>query len=1222
MNGSPREKDGKSLSLLHHAAATGNLQKLKISLKLLRSGVNSTAGSLAQTALHKSAKYGHIKCALYLLEAGADIEFRDAEGRTALAIAAFFGEMEMVKLLISNGANVDSQDNKKKNIVMHALYSLRPGEGKSPKGGQHEESQLELIKNKEALRLVKYLTIECNANLELLDNSNNTVVHVACRHRRADCLEFLVMRVPGQVLARNCRQELPLHFACTADLGGFNDCACVEVLLKHGGLKKTNEMKNEKGKTPLDLAALTGCEQEVSIIFIRYILVELAKHCSTCTTVMTAAERGHRSCLEFVLPYLSSVNKIFNDVGESLLYVCVERAHLPCVKYLVEELDADVNLKNDDLKAPVHAAAERKNVLMIKYLVAHGANIDVFGGKLDKTPLQIAMESGSDEFVADMLDEKINANPGFNNGVDLSMLHIACQRNNNTKVVSMLLESKKTNMMTLDSHAQTPLMYVVSKAGKAAFATVKLLIDFYAENSSEQELKAYVDTADLDGNTALHYCAFHHHFECLKYLIEMANANPLMMNDRHLHPIHIAVRSEDNECIRFLVLNKGMPVVSDLVDNRWATPYEVVMQGSEAYLCLQDVVQTPLKDCECKDVWNAARLGHIKCLREVLPFWDHRCIDEEKDEKKGNSMFELALENGHFECVKLIVDDMRANIYNSRTLQLAIGHVKDPRFIRFFLDKGVDVNGEFVDDSKGTKLLPIHKAAGLGMTSYVCLLLDHNAPIDSRNAQGRTAIHYAAMYDHPHTLKVLLERKATVDAVDTTGFKGIHLAAKYDNVEALKFLMKKDFDIQDDENYSQIYSLAGDECKKWLTVVEANVKQKVKNTENIVDFNEKHFRSFIATENALFLESIDALKVEQDNIIRDRNGHIREAFEKRLNMLKDATVAKAEKLSENTKAELFTMTNQLQSEKDRFDERSFKLRFEEEEENPEVLSYDPDVDLVDEMSVCMDSFYLETKPSAVKHTCRLKFIQLRQGFKSYVKQTMYETKKKASKFNEGETMTTLRRDMLATREFKMNEHLKKIENERQYLVKAMLDDINAEERSQKEARQRIIAQAFVSSTSVDDVNLDDVGRRAEEETGFTLEDIGGMEDYIKSMVALDENTVDEFPLDPDMGFEFNVRELIDMSEVDFSNMYEYLRTLVNEILNYDVINPPYEFDDEEGPNAKSEDEKYLDPDQEMGEENAAGSAAGDSAVSPDQVVPANTVNHLYGAPSSISSTPL
>lgn len=57
----------------------------------------------------------------YYLEKGADIDYRNENGETALLWAASGGNEEMVKFLIEKGADVNSSDNTGKTVLMEAV---------------------------------------------------------------------------------------------------------------------------------------------------------------------------------------------------------------------------------------------------------------------------------------------------------------------------------------------------------------------------------------------------------------------------------------------------------------------------------------------------------------------------------------------------------------------------------------------------------------------------------------------------------------------------------------------------------------------------------------------------------------------------------------------------------------------------------------------------------------------------------------------------------------------------------------------------------------------------------------------------------------------------------------------------------------------------------------------------------------------------------------------
>ena len=62
--------------------------------------VNVRATQHGQTALMLAVSHGRLNMAKLLVEAGADINIRDEDGSTALMCAAEHGHMELVKFLL------------------------------------------------------------------------------------------------------------------------------------------------------------------------------------------------------------------------------------------------------------------------------------------------------------------------------------------------------------------------------------------------------------------------------------------------------------------------------------------------------------------------------------------------------------------------------------------------------------------------------------------------------------------------------------------------------------------------------------------------------------------------------------------------------------------------------------------------------------------------------------------------------------------------------------------------------------------------------------------------------------------------------------------------------------------------------------------------------------------------------------------------------------------
>lgn len=95
---------------IHAAVISGDLKSVK---ELIASGtdINQKEPASGSSPLLTAALFGHTEIARALLEAGAEINFRNNDGSTALHTAAFFCRDEIVKLLLENGADKSIRNN-------------------------------------------------------------------------------------------------------------------------------------------------------------------------------------------------------------------------------------------------------------------------------------------------------------------------------------------------------------------------------------------------------------------------------------------------------------------------------------------------------------------------------------------------------------------------------------------------------------------------------------------------------------------------------------------------------------------------------------------------------------------------------------------------------------------------------------------------------------------------------------------------------------------------------------------------------------------------------------------------------------------------------------------------------------------------------------------------------------------------------------------------------
>jgi ankyrin repeat protein len=97
--------------VIHDAAQTGDLAKVKSLLKNNPNLVNSTDEMFGNTPLQVAAMYGHKDVAELLLANKAAVNARNKSGQTPLHWAAYGGYKDVADLLLANGADVNATDN-------------------------------------------------------------------------------------------------------------------------------------------------------------------------------------------------------------------------------------------------------------------------------------------------------------------------------------------------------------------------------------------------------------------------------------------------------------------------------------------------------------------------------------------------------------------------------------------------------------------------------------------------------------------------------------------------------------------------------------------------------------------------------------------------------------------------------------------------------------------------------------------------------------------------------------------------------------------------------------------------------------------------------------------------------------------------------------------------------------------------------------------------------
>lgn len=164
-----------------------------------------------------------------------ELEERNEEGHTLLAIAALRGQYECVGEMLSFGANPDLA---RKPPVLHAAL-----QASALPGSQSEETLREAVKQ----------LIEHGAMPDEADDDWQTPVHYACSLATTGCLEDILARGGDRAVDHQDREgRAPLHVCAALDKPKH-----ARVLLGAGAWAFTQEVN---GRTPLHVGAREGTE--------------------------------------------------------------------------------------------------------------------------------------------------------------------------------------------------------------------------------------------------------------------------------------------------------------------------------------------------------------------------------------------------------------------------------------------------------------------------------------------------------------------------------------------------------------------------------------------------------------------------------------------------------------------------------------------------------------------------------------------------------------------------------------------------------------------------------------------------------------------------------------------------------------------------------------------------------------------------------------------------
>jgi ankyrin repeat protein len=287
--------------------------------------------------IHLVAHFGSRKTMSALLAQGADVDARHAGGRTPLMDAACRGRVEMVRMLLQNGANLFCHDNMGLTAMDHAVY-------------RRHIPVIKILYRAHPLLSFQRTTFQAAA---LLGDKDAVLKYlVAEPNRMPDALYGAAWAGKTPIMAALLQNGGNIHQTYTRDhygllhiAVGYGHTAMIRFLLKHGA---SIDARSNTGGTVL-MSGIGGFGEE------------------------SAADRRYKA-LQIVLEQGADVDAVDNDGRTALMCLkhAPRRRRLDFARLLID-YKADLHIADGKGRTALVHAEENNLPELATFLREHGA---------------------------------------------------------------------------------------------------------------------------------------------------------------------------------------------------------------------------------------------------------------------------------------------------------------------------------------------------------------------------------------------------------------------------------------------------------------------------------------------------------------------------------------------------------------------------------------------------------------------------------------------------------------------------------------------------------------------------------------------------------------------------------------------------------------------------------------------------------------------------------
>ncbi|CAL1263953.1 unnamed protein product [Larinioides sclopetarius] len=723
------------VSALHLASQMGHFDLVVTLLK--KTNVNLRS-DFHYVPLHYAARGGHADIVKHLIEKGAEVNAKCLNGATPIQLAVGKDHYEVVEILLQHGAKINAA----------ASNSCTPTS----------------FDKKEEFLPISKLSLGKDTAIYGIQNYFCIPLCLAAFYGYHGLVEMLLHK------SETGSKIMALHLAAYK-----GHLTVVELLINNG----INNYSVNNGYTELHLAACEGHTDVVNFL--------ISKGYNVNEKIGTIVSAENEILDSFLIDVSSSfgVNSFSQFSGKTALHLSVRMGHKDTVRSLLK-CEADIYIKDDtditplqmmilegmtdilveekvpvnladlDDFSPLKTAAGVGDLLFVKYCIHKGCGINLRSKSSDISALDLAVLNGHVEVVSYLIDCGADVNAARHDGT--TALEIAVTKNRKN-IVNILIN--KNAEISVEKERR----YLLSAISSGHEDIVEYFLVRNPSNGAPRpESQEYpLHTAVLIG-----------HLNIVKMLLELGVM--IGINDKNkysLTPLQIASENGHCEIARLLLLNGAEPNI--LSDNNLQPLHQAVLNDDFEMMeiLIKAGANTFQRDAEGSSAIELA----IKCknLDIMEALLEHSKPDINLKGHDNRTLLHHAAAAGSLQAVKSLEDKGACvncrDSTGAKPIHIAAeeGH---ENIVEYFLREGLDID----DRDLGNFCSLLHYAAA-GNQSGVCkFLLKSGLHVNIIDADGDTPLHVAAQMYKVGVLHTLLHYGAHYDIQNERNDRPIDVA--------------------------------------------------------------------------------------------------------------------------------------------------------------------------------------------------------------------------------------------------------------------------------------------------------------------------------------------------------------------------------------------------------------------------------------------------------------